>query len=205
MTQNRTAPADLVLASASPFRAALLKNAGLDFEALPADVDERAIEASVGRSGLDGGDLAELLAMAKAQHVSARRPGALVIGGDQTLTLDGEQLHKPADMDAARRQLFKLSGQTHRLHAALCLVKDGALVWQHTGVADLTMRTLDPGFVGRHLSSVGDAALTSVGAYQLEGPGVQLFERIDGDYFTILGLPLLPLLDALRQYGAIDG
>jgi septum formation protein len=205
MTHDNSQTANLVLASASPFRAALLKSAGLAFEALPADVDERAVEASVAGSGLDGGDLAELLAMAKAQDVSGRRPGALVIGGDQTLTLDGEQLHKPADMDAARRQLLKLSGQTHRLHAALCLVKEGALIWQHTGVADLTMRKLDPGFVGRHLSAVGDAALTSVGAYQLEGPGVQLFERIDGDYFTILGLPLLPLLQALRDHGAIDG
>ncbi|MEM1365510.1 MAG: Maf-like protein [Pseudomonadota bacterium] len=200
-----TPDTELVLASASPFRAALLENAGLTFEALPADVDERAIETSIQGSGLDGADLAELLAMAKAQEVSARRPGAFVIGGDQTLTFDNEQLHKPENMDAARRQLLRLSGQTHRLHAALCLIKDGALLWQHTGVADLTMRDLEPAYIGRHLSQVGDAALTSVGAYQLEGPGVQLFDRIEGDYFTILGLPLLPLLAALREQGVIDG
>ncbi|MEO0497846.1 MAG: Maf-like protein [Pseudomonadota bacterium] len=195
----------LVLASASPFRASLLKNAGLQFEAIAADIDERAVEASLGDAGLDGGDLAELLALAKAQNISAEQPGALVIGGDQTLTLDGQQLHKPANMDAARRQLLQLSGRTHRLHAAVCLVKDGELLWQHTGAADLAMRDLDPAFIGRHLSAVGDAALSSVGSYQLEGQGIQLFERIDGDYFTILGLPLLPLLTALRAHGAIDG
>ncbi|MEO0636932.1 MAG: Maf-like protein [Pseudomonadota bacterium] len=197
--------ADLILGSSSPFRAQLLHNAGLTFQATAAEIDERAVEASLQDSDMDGADLAELLALAKAQDVSERSPDSVVIGADQTLTLQGQQLHKPSDMEAARRQLLMLSGETHRLNAAVCLVRNGTVLWQHTGVAELTMRKLDPGFVRRHLSAVGDVALTSVGAYQLEGQGIQLFDRINGDYFTILGLPLLPLLDALRAHGVIDG
>jgi septum formation protein len=195
----------LVLASASPFRAQLLTSAGLQIETDPAHIDERAVEQPLIEAGLDGDDLAMMLAIAKAQDVSPRHPSKIVIGGDQTLTLNGEAFHKPADMQAARTHLLKLSGQTHQLNSAICLVRDGEVLWEHTGVAYMTMRALTPQFIGRHLSQVGDAALTSVGAYQVEGPGIQLFEKIEGDYFTILGMPMIPLLNALREMGAIDG
>ena len=193
----------LVLASASPFRKALLDNAGLSFSIEPAQVDERAIEETL--EGLEAGDVATILAEAKAQDVSGRNPGAIVIGSDQTLSLGGEILHKPADMDQARRRLLALSGRTHELNSAVVLARDGETIWRHLSVARMTMRKLDPGFIGRHLSNVGDRALGSVGAYQLEGEGIQLFERFEGDYFTIIGLPLLPLLAELRDLGAIDG
>ena len=198
-------PTKLVLASASPFRKALLENAGVDFEAQAADIDERAVEAPLRDSDVGPEDTALVLALAKASDVSAKKPGALVIGSDQTLSLDDEIFHKPADMEGARRHLLRLSGRTHQLNSAVVIVRDGETLWQHVGTANLTMRTLEPGFVGRYLSRVGDAALSSVGAYQLEGVGVQLFEKIDGDYFTIIGLPLLPLLAALRDMEVIDG
>lgn len=193
----------LVLASASPFRKALLENAGLTFDVEPAQIDERAVEAALG--DLNPEDVATILAEAKAQDVSERNPGAIVIGSDQTLSLDGAIYHKPADMDEARRRLLALSGKTHDLNSAIVLAKDGETIWRHMSVARMTMRDLDPGFIGRHLSNVGDEALSSVGAYQFEGEGIQLFERIDGDYFAIIGLPMLPLLAQLRDLGAIDG
>lgn len=193
----------LVLASASPFRKALLENAGLTFDVEPAQIDERAVEAALG--DLNPEDVATILAEAKAQDVSERNPGAIVIGSDQTLSLEGTIYHKASNMDEARRRLLALSGKTHELNSAIVLAKDGETIWRHLSVARMTMRDLDPGFVGRHLSNVGDSALASVGAYQFEGEGIQLFERIDGDYFTIIGLPLLPLLAQLRDLGAIDG
>lgn len=196
-------PPRLVLASASPFRRALLENAGLAFDIEPAEIDERIIEQSLG--GLAADDVASVLAEAKAQDVSARNPAALVIGSDQTLSLQGEILHKPASMDEARRRLLLLSGRSHELNSAVVLAQGGETIWRHVSVARMTMRTLDPGFIGRHLSSVGDQALSSVGAYQLEGEGIQLFDRVEGDYFTIIGLPLLPLLAKLRELRAIDG
>ena len=193
----------LVLASASPFRKTLLENAGLTFDVEPAQIDERAVEAALG--DLNPEDVATILAEAKAQDVSERIPGAIVIGSDQTLSLDGAIYHKPADMDEARRRLLALSGKTHDLNSAIVLAKDGETIWRHMSVARMTMRDLDPGFIGRHLSNVGGEALSSVGAYQFEGEGIQLFERIDGDYFAIIGLPMLPLLAQLRDLGAIDG
>jgi septum formation protein len=193
----------LVLASASPFRKALLENAGLSFDVEPARIDERAVEEPLG--DLAAEDVASILAEAKAQDVSGRMPGAIVIGSDQTLSLGGKLYHKPATMDEARRRLLELSGRTHALNSAVVLAKDGETIWRHVSIARLTMRQLDPGFVGRHLSNVGDRALSSVGAYQFEGEGIQLFERIEGDYFTIIGLPLLPLLAQLRELDAIDG
>ncbi len=198
-------PDKIMLASASPFRKKMLADAGLVFEAVRPDTDERAVEAALADSGLTPGDLALVLAEAKALDVSQRTPGALVIGCDQTLSLEDEVLHKPADMEEARRRLLALSGRTHQLNSAVVLMRDGEVLWRDLGVANLTMRPLDPGFVGRHLSRVGDRALSSVGAYQVEGEGIQLFERIDGDYFTIVGLPLLPLLAGLRELGALDG
>lgn len=195
----------LILASGSPFRKALLANAGLDFSAIPANVDERALEAPLEGSGVTPEEVAVILAEAKAANVSDRNPGALVLGCDQTLSLGDVVLHKPRDKDEARRHLLALSGKTHHLNSAAVLMRNGETLWRHVGVARLTMRDLDPAFIGRHLARVGDKALSSVGAYQIEGEGVQLFEKIDGDYFTIVGLPMIPVLAALRELGAIDG
>ncbi|TPN46955.1 MULTISPECIES: Maf-like protein [unclassified Mesorhizobium] len=195
----------IILASGSPFRKAMLLGAGIDVEAVPADVDERALEAPLQDSGVSPEDVALVLAEAKATEVSERRPGALVLGCDQTLSLGDEVSHKPADMEGARRHLLALSGKTHQLNSAAVLVRDGKVLWRHVGIASMTMRKLDPAFIGRHLARVGARALASVGAYQVEGEGVQLFEKIEGDHFTIVGLPLLPLLAELRTLGAIDG
>lgn len=195
----------LILASGSPFRLAMLKNAGIDVEAVPANVDERALEAPLKDSGASPEDVATILAEAKATEVSERLPGALVLGCDQTLSLGDEVFHKPADMEGARRHLLALSGKTHQLNSAAVLVRNGAVLWRHVGVANLTMRKLDPAFIGRHLARVGAKVLSSVGAYQIEGEGIQLFEKVEGDHFTIVGLPLLPLLTELRSLGAIDG
>ena len=195
----------IILASGSPFRKAMLVDAGLDIEAVPADVDERALEAPLKDSDVSPEDVASILAEAKATEVSERRPGALVLGCDQTLSLGDEVFHKPADMEGARRHLLALSGKTHQLNSAAVLCRNGEVLWRHVGIASLTMRKLDPAFIGRHLARVGAKALSSVGAYQIEGEGIQLFEKIEGDYFTIVGLPLLPVLKELRALGAIDG
>ena len=136
--------------------------------------------------------------------MSERFPGALVVGADQTLDLNGERLTKPADMEAARRQLLALSGRTHRLHSAVACARDGEILWQHSETVQLTMRSFLPAAVGRYLALAGEKALSSVGTYQIEGPGIRLFKRIEGDYFAILGLPLLPLLDVLRAEGELD-
>lgn len=198
-------PAPLVLASGSVHRAKLLRDAGLAIEIERSTLNERAVEAPLLESGADAEDVALVLAQAKALDVSARRPGALVIGCDQTLSLDDRLFHKPADMEEARRTLLALSGRTHRLNSAVVLARNGATLWQHVSTAEMTMRALDPGFVGRYLAAAGEGILSSVGAYQIEGPGIQLMERIVGDHFTIIGLPLLPLLAELRRLGAIDG
>jgi septum formation protein len=194
----------LILASGSRTRQLLLANAGLDFEVVPADIDERAAEAPLREAGAPPEDLALALAMTKAVSVSERRPGDLVIGADQVLDLDGERLTKPENMEAARRQLLSLSGRTHQLHAAIACARGGEVIWEHLETASLTVRKLEPGFVGRHLARAGPGVLGSVGAYQLEGPGIQLFERIEGEYFTILGLPLVPLLAFLRREGFVE-
>ena len=198
-------PANLILASASPFRRAMLTNAGLDFVCMRPQIDERAVEAPLKGSGATPEEVALVLAIAKANDVSEHNSGELVIGSDQTLSLDDEVFHKPADMEGARRHLLRLSGKTHQLNSAVAIVRDGDTLWSHVGIARLTMRTLSPAFIGRYLARVGDKALASVGAYQIEGEGIQLFDKIEGDHFTIVGLPLLPLLGALRELGAIDG
>ena len=195
----------IVLASASVHRRELLKNAGIDFTCEPSGLDERAIEAPLKDSGVSPDEIAQILAEAKAVDVSERHPNEIVIGADQTLSLGDETFHKPANMEEARRRLLALSGKTHHLNSAVVLVERGEVTWRHTSVAALTMRPLDPGFIGRHLAQVGPKALTSVGAYQIEKEGIQLMEAIDGDYFTIIGLPLLPLLKELRRRGEIDG
>lgn len=195
----------IVLASGSQFRKAILMNAGLDIEIVPAEIDERAVEAPLQDSGTSPEDVAFILAEAKAMEVSERKSGALVLGCDQTMSLGDEVFHKPANMEAARRHLLKLSGKTHHLNSAAVLARDGEILWRHVGTASLTMRDLDPAFIGRHLARVGPKALLSVGAYQIEGEGIQLFEKIEGDYFTIVGVPLLATLAELRRLGAIDG
>lgn len=195
----------LILASGSPFRKAMLVQAGLDIEVVVANVDERTLEAPLQGSGVSPEDVAAVLAEAKATEVSERYPGMLVLGCDQTLSLGDEVFHKPADMEGARRHLLALSGKTHQLNSAAVLMRDGAVLWRYVGIANLTMRKLDPAFIGRHLARVGKSALASVGAYQIEGEGIQLFEKIEGDYFTIVGLPLLAVLAELRKLGAIDG
>jgi len=195
----------LILASSSPFRRMLMENAGLSFEAHTASIDERAVEAPLEEAGTKPDAVALVLAKAKAEDVSRRFPDSLIIGSDQTMSLGDRVFHKPRDMADAANHLQALSGLTHRLNSAIAIVRDGIVLWEHLSHADLTMRPLTVDFIARHLARVGERALASVGAYQLEGEGIQLFEKIEGDYFTILGLPMLPLLQKLRELGAIDG
>jgi septum formation protein len=195
----------IILASASPFRLAMLRNAGIETEANPSRIDERAVEEAVGDAAISPENLAWILAEAKAEEVSERFPGALVIGSDQTLSLGDEVLHKAADLEEARRRLLRLSGRTHHLNSAVVLARDGKALWGHVSVANMTMRKFDPAYIGRYLSRVGDQVLRSVGVYQIEGEGIQLFDSIEGDHFTIVGMPLLPLVAELRRLGAIDG
>ncbi|WEX77408.1 Maf-like protein [Sinorhizobium numidicum] len=194
----------LVLASASPFRRALLENAGLSFQARAAEVNERALERPLEDSGASPVDVALALAEAKARDVARHFSGALVIGSDQTMSLGSRVYHKPKDMAEAADHLLSLSGKTHSLNSAIVLVRDTEVIWRHVSSAHMTVRPLSRAFVERHLERVGEKALASVGAYQLEGEGIQLFEKIEGDYFTILGLPMLPLLSKLRELGSID-
>jgi len=196
----------IILASSSKSRAKLLEAAGLSFIVEPPGLDESAMRQAVsGEQALDPHDVAEVLARAKAEAVSELAPKAYVIGGDQVLALGKTILTKPDSMEAARRQLLDLSGKTHKLHTSVAVATNGEAIWAETTVATLTMRKLSPEFIGRYLAAAGETVLTSVGAYQLEGLGVQLFETVDGDYFSILGLPLLPLLDRLRREGVIEG
>ncbi len=189
----------LILASQSDTRKALLQQAGLDFSTAPARIDERGLERAALDAGGDGRDVALLLAERKAAAVAAANPGAIVIGADQTLSLGAELLHKPADRSEAAAQLDHLRGKTHRLHAAVTLVRDDLLLWSDIQTAELTMRDFSPAERDEVLDREGDAILASVGGYRLEGPSIRLFETVTGDYFTILGLPLLPLLAALRN------
>ncbi len=194
----------LILASRSLARQSLLANAGIAFEAVAAAIDERTAEQPLLEAGAPLEDVASTLAMAKALAASEHEPDRLVIGADQVLEIDGDRLLKPQDMEAARRQLLRLSGRTHALHSAIASARAGAILWQHTETAHLTMRVLTPQFVGRYLAEAGPQVLESVGVYQLEGRGIQLFCRIEGDFFAILGLPLLPLLRFLRGEGVIE-
>ena len=189
----------LILASASATRKALLDKAGLRFEAKPAELDERQVENQALEAGGDARDVALLLARHKAEVVSSSRQGDLIIGADQTLALGLELLHKPASRAEAVAQLDHLRGKTHRLHAAVTLVRDGHLLWSDLQTAELTMRDFSAEERDHVLDLEGEASLGSVGGYRLEGPSIRLFETVAGDYFTILGLPLLPLLAALRD------
>ena len=190
----------LILASQSPARIALLSAAGLRFAACPAPIDERALEARELGKGAQAPELARALAEAKALAVAAEHPGATVIGADQVLALGSELLHKSADAAAARVQLDRLQGRTHTLVCGVAMARGGVIVWSDVASAELTMRAFSAAERDRILALEGDRVLGAVGAYRLEGPSVQLFERIEGDYFTILGLPLLPLLAALRAH-----
>jgi septum formation protein len=191
----------LVLASGSRIRQMLLAAAGIPVEVRPANLDERTIESSAASQA--PGAIAQLLARAKAGAVAKLNPGRLTLGADQTLALGAKRFAKPADRAAARQQLRALSGGSHELHSAIAFVQDEKILFEHVGVARLTMRALSDRFLDSYLDAVGDAATTSVGGYQIEGLGIQLFERIEGDYFTVLGLPLLAALDFLRQHGSL--
>jgi len=194
----------IILASKSQYRAELLRNAGVAFEAQSANINEREIEAPLLEAELGGADVAEILAIAKGMDVSERNLDAYVIGSDQTLSLGGALLHKPQDMAAARQRLLDLSGKSHELNSSVALVCNGENIWTYTETSIITFRDLDPGFIGRHVADVGEKILSSVGAYQIEGKGVQLFEKIEGDFFSIMGLPLLPLLAELRRLELLD-
>lgn len=203
-TPESTGPARaIVLASASPTRRDMLAGCGVPVEVDPAGVDEEAVRDSLARDGAGAADVAMALAELKAKQVSRRRPGALVVGADQTLECAGRRFDKPADLNALRDQLLALRGKRHRLHAAACAMRDGALLWHAVEHADLTMRNFSEAFLDDYVATAGKDALGSVGGYRLEGAGVQLFARIRGDYFTILGLPLLALLAFLRGHGVL--
>ena len=191
----------LVLASGSSARRMLLKSAGVPIDVAPADLDERALAA--GAPSLPPREIAALLARAKASAVARHHPGRLVLGADQMLALGREGFAKPADRAAARAQLRALAGRTHELHSAIAFVQDGTMLFEHVGTARLTVRAFSDQFLDDYLDAVGDAATASVGAYQIEGLGIQLFEHIDGDYFTVLGLPLLEVLSFLRRHGCL--
>lgn len=194
----------LVLASASSVRARLLESAGIAFETCPAHVDEVAVKRSLLAEGARPRDVAGALAELKALRVSSSRPGILVIGADQVVDFHGELLSKSETIVEARTQLARLRGRPHRLLSAAVLVRDGAVQWWHTHEARLWMRDFSDAFLDDYLDREGEAVLASVGGYRLEDRGVQLFERIEGDYFSILGLPLVPLLTALRDQGVLE-
>jgi septum formation protein len=194
--------ASIVLASTSATRIALLQAAGVSFEAMAAGVDETAVKAALLAEGLGPRDVADALAEAKAVKVSGRLPG-LVIGADQTLEFNGQLFDKASTIEEAREHLLSMRGHTHQLHCAMVVARDGAPIWRQVITARLKMRPFSDAYLDDYLQRNAAAALASVGCYQLEGEGAQLFEQIDGDYFAILGLALLPLFDILRRHGAL--
>jgi septum formation protein len=201
MTALWRAAQPLVLASRSASRRAMLAAAGLPVEVSVPDLDERAVEAAAGP--LEPANVAMLLAREKARAIARDKPGRLVIGADQTLALGPRRFDKPRDVEAARAQLEALSGNTHQLHSAVAVVCDQKVLLDVVDTASLTMRPLSATFLGAYLTAAGPAVLESVGAYQLEKLGIHLFSRVEGDHFTILGLPLLPLIAFLRKAGGL--
>lgn len=191
----------LILASGSATRRQLLDAAGIPVKVCPADIDERRVDEQARAAGASAALVAGLLARAKAIDVSLRNPGRLVLGADQTLECDGRQFDKPQDVEQGRAHLRLFSGRRHLLHSAGALVMDGQVVGEASSSAELTMRPLSEAFITAYIQAAGPGVMTSVGGYQLEGIGSQLFETINGDHFTILGLPLLPLLRHLRELG----
>jgi septum formation protein len=194
----------LVLASGSATRARLLREAGVVLDVAVAAIDESEILQSLRRDGAAPDRVAETLAELKAQRVSGRYPGRLVLGADQMLDCGGTWLEKPGDLAEARAHLLLLRGRRHRLVSSAVLVRDGVRLWHHTATADLEMRDFSDAFLDTYLTAAGAAVLGAVGGYQLESLGAQLFRRIDGDFFTVLGLPLLPVLDILREQGMLQ-
>ena len=194
-------PAPLILGSRSAARCAMLTAAGIPVETHPADIDEREIERRAGQ--VNASEAALLLAREKARAAGANFFKRFVVGADQTLALGERRFSKPASRDAAHEQLRALSGRTHELHSAVAVARDGRVVFSHVDTARLTMRTLSERFIDSYLDAVGPDASSSVGGYQLERLGVHLFERIEGDYFTILGMPLTQLLAFLRREGSL--
>jgi septum formation protein len=211
MSEGVPGRAELILASGSAGRADILRGAGLTFRQMPAAVDERALEAELtaANGAMDGGKLARMLAAAKAEHVSAKLsavgqqnfPAALVAGVDQVMECGGTLYHKPSSRAEARQHLAALRGKTHSLHCGLCIAQGGRAVWQHLAVARMTMRPFSDAFLDAYCATEDEVLLQTVGAYRIEGRGVQLFSGIEGDHFTIIGLPLLPLLGYLRDIG----
>jgi septum formation protein len=195
----------LILASGSAARRKLLEAAGLSFDVIPANIDEGKIRDAITESaaGVEGSDVAGVLAAEKARLVSTENPGALVVGADQVLTLGGRFFSKAENLGEAREILSMMRGRTHELISAVALARDGEVHWQTSTAAEMTMRTFSDEFLGCYLEKMGERALEIVGCYEIEGPGVQLFEDIDGDYFTILGIPLLELLARLRHEGMV--
>lgn len=203
MTGLWLADRPLLLASKSQARRALLAASGIPFETTDAQIDEREIEAPLRRAGASGAAIAAHLARHKALAASVAQPERFVVGADQTLALGDAILTKPLNRAAAQAQLAAMSGRTHTLHAAACLARDGRVVAEGCTEARLTCRDLSPRFIETYIDLAGDAVLQSVGAYAVEGLGIHLFERIEGEHSTILGLPMLPLLDLLREAGCL--
>ena len=195
-------PAGVVLASTSAIRRQILAGAGVAFEAVSPGVDETAIKDSLLAEGVSPRDIADALAEAKAVKVSLKRPG-LVIGADQTLDFEGRLFDKAESVEEARARLKDLRGQTHRLHCGMVVARDGQAIWREVVTSTLRMRPFSDEYLEAYLERNAPGVLSSVGCYQLEGEGVQLFDRIDGDYFAILGLSLIPLLDLLRRHGVV--
>ncbi len=198
---GRIAPPEVVLASASRWRLELLQRAGLSLRAEPARIDESEVKASLRAERADAGAAAETLAELKAIKISRRSPGALVIGADQILECEGRWFDKPPDRAGAADHLRALRGKTHALETAACVVRDGVRIWHCREAPRLIVRPLDEAFIESYLDAAGPEILETVGAYRLDDIGVQLFAKVSGDYFTILGLPLLPLLGFLREHG----
>jgi septum formation protein len=196
--------AKLILASKSASRQQMMRGAGLEFEAMAAEIDERSIEAKLSTLYVKPHEIAVELARAKALEVSNRHPDAYVIGSDQVLSLGSRLFHKPLSMGEAADHIRAMSGHTHHLNCGVAIAFRGNVIWSDVSIAAMTMRDISPSFLQTYLDMAGEGILQSVGAYQFEGPGVRLFETIDGDFFTILGLPMLKLLAGLRDLGIID-
>ncbi len=191
----------LVLASKSEARRSMLEGAGIAVDLVPAEIDERALDAAWAADGRSPAEIARLLAEAKAKAVSLARPGAYVIGADQTLALDARRFSKPGSLADARAHLETFRGRIHHLHSGVALARDGKVLDSTVSSAAMHMRAFSDAFLDHYMTAMGDRVLASVGCYQFETMGIQLFNRVDGDYFTILGMPLLPLLAMLRKEG----